>query len=168
LSPIPPDARGYDGFGGVVGRTAADSTRWWPPETQVDGPNVIVVLADDMGYSDIGPFGSEIPTPNLDRLAATGVRLTNYHTAPQCSPARAALLTGLNPHRAGYGWVANADPGFPGMRLELADDVTTLAENLQASGYATYALGKWHLVRDADMAPGRPRYAWPTQRGFDR
>lgn len=65
-------------------------------------------MIDDMGYSDIGPFGSEIDTPNLDRLAAGGVRLTNYHTTPLCSPSRAALLTGVNPHRAGYGFVANA------------------------------------------------------------
>jgi arylsulfatase len=167
---LPAHARGYDGFGGTVGRTGAESTPWWPaaPTAGPGAPNVVVVLVDDMGYSDIGPFGSEIPTPHLDRLAASGLRLTNYHTAPLCSPARAALLTGLNPHRAGYGYVANADPGFPGVRLELADDVATLAESLRAGGYATYAVGKWHLVRDANMAPGRPRDSWPTQRGFDR
>jgi arylsulfatase len=164
----PPGARGYDGFPGTIGRTSADSTRAWPREPRRRGPNVVVVLVDDMGYSDIGPFGSEISTPHLDRLAATGVRLTNYHTAPLCSPARAALLTGLNPHRAGYGWVANADPGFPGTRLELGEDVATLAESLREGGYATFAVGKWHLVRDANLAPGRPRGSWPTRRGFDR
>lgn len=121
-----------------------------------------------MGYSDIGPFGSEIETPTLDRLAAQGIRMTNYHTTPLCSPSRAALLTGLNPHRAGYGFVANADPGYPGLRLELADDVQTLPEILRGAGYATYAVGKWHLVRDANLAPGRSRDSWPTQRGFDR
>ncbi|WP_238592017.1 arylsulfatase [Pseudonocardia sp. EC080625-04] len=104
----------------------------------------------------------------MDRLAARGLTLSNHHTAPLCSPARAALLTGLNPHRAGFGWVANADPGFPGMRLELGDDVATLAESLRAGGYATFAVGKWHLVRDANLAPGRPRDSWPTRRGFDR
>lgn len=166
---VPPGARGYDGFGGTIGRTAATSTRWWPPEPErVRRPNVVVVVVDDLGYSDIGPYGSEIPTPHLDRLAEAGLTLAEHHTAPLCSPARAALLTGLNPHRAGYGWVANADPGFPGMRLELGDDAATLAEHLRAGGYATFAVGKWHLVRDANLAPGRPRDSWPTRRGFDR
>ncbi|MBQ7806003.1 sulfatase-like hydrolase/transferase, partial [Rhodococcus sp. (in: high G+C Gram-positive bacteria)] len=166
----PPHARGYEGFEGRIGRTAADSTPSWPTSTPpIPGsPNIIVVLIDDMGYSDIGPFGSEIETPTLDRLAAQGIRMTNYHTTPLCSPSRAALLTGLNPHRAGYGFVANADPGYPGLRLELADDVQTLPEILRGAGYATYAVGKWHLVRDANLAPGRSRDSWPTQRGFDR
>lgn len=167
---LPPHARGYEEFDGTVGRTGADSTPSWPATaTAPEGaPNIVVVLIDDMGYSDIGPFGSEIDTPNLDRIAESGVRLTNYHTTPLCSPSRAALLTGLNPHRAGYGFVANADPGFPGVRLELADDVLTLPEILREGGYATYAVGKWHLVRDANMSPGRTRDSWPTQRGFDR
>ncbi|MFC9787377.1 arylsulfatase [Rhodococcus sp. NPDC127528] len=167
---VPPHARGYEGFAGRIGRTTDDSTpSWTPTPTAAPGsPNIVVVLIDDMGYSDIGPFGSEIDTPNLDRLAASGVRLTNYHTTPLCSPSRAALLTGLNPHRAGYGFVANADPGYPGLRLELAEDVLTLPEILRGNGYATYAVGKWHLVRDADMRPGASRASWPTQRGFDR
>ena len=166
---IPEYARGYDGFGGTVGRTSSQSTPWWPHDRTADrkAPNIVVVLIDDMGYSDIGPFGSEIPTPNIDRIAERGYRLSNYHTTPVCSPARAALLTGVNPHRAGYGSVANSDPGFPGLRLELADDVLTLPEILRESGYATFAVGKWHLVRDADMSPGRSRRSWPLQRGFD-
>ncbi|MCX5045805.1 arylsulfatase [Aldersonia sp. NBC_00410] len=167
---VPSHARGYDNFAGRVGRTTDDSTPDWnvPPSAPPGAPNVIVVLIDDMGYSDIGPFGSEIDTPTLNRLAHNGIRLTNYHTTPLCSPSRAALLTGLNPHRAGYGFVANADPGYPGLRLELADDVATLPEILRDNGYATYAVGKWHLVRDANMSPGRTRDSWPTQRGFDR
>lgn len=166
---IPSHARGYDDFGGVVGRTTSQSVPWWPAEKSAPpgAPNIVVILIDDMGYSDIGPFGAEIETPNIDQLARNGFRLSNYHTTPVCSPARAALLTGLNPHRAGYGSVANSDPGFPGLRLELADDVLTLPEILRAGGYATYAVGKWHLVRDADMGPGRPRDSWPLQRGFD-
>ncbi len=131
----------------------------------------MVILVDDLGYSDIGPFGSEIPTPNLDRLAAAGLRFTNYHTTPPvCSPpARAALLTGLNPHRAGYGSVANSDPpGVPGLRLELDEDVVTLAEALRGHGYATYGVGKWHLTRDALINAAAPKHTWPIQRGFDR
>ncbi|GEM34956.1 arylsulfatase [Nocardia neocaledoniensis NBRC 108232] len=168
--PVPSHARGYESFGGSVGRTAADSTPEWtaPPTAPRGAPNIVVVLVDDMGYSDIGPFGSEIETPTLDRLAANGVRLSNYHTTPLCSPSRAALLTGINSHRAGFGFVANTDPGYPGLRLELADDVLTLPEILRANGYATYAVGKWHLVRDATMNPAAHRDSWPTQRGFDR
>lgn len=165
--PIPEYARGYESFGGKVGRTSSQSEPWWPEEKPARSPNIVVVLIDDLGYSDVGPFGAEIPTPNIDRIAATGYRLSNYHTTPVCSPARAALLTGVNPHRAGYGSVANSDPGFPGLRLELADDVLTLPEILRESGYATFAVGKWHLVRDADMSPGRSRGSWPLQRGFD-
>ncbi|RMI35614.1 arylsulfatase [Nocardia stercoris] len=167
---VPPYARGYADFGGEIGRTTAESTpEWIHPPTAPDGaPNIVVVLVDDMGYSDIGPFGSEIDTPTLDRLAGNGLRLTNFHTTPLCSPSRAALLTGINSHRAGFGFVANADPGYPGLRLELADDVLTLPEILRANGYATYAVGKWHLVRDATMHPGAPRDSWPTNRGFDR
>lgn len=161
--PVPPHARGYQDFGGSVGRTTADSTPEWsyPPTAPEGAPNIVVVLVDDMGYSDIGPFGSEIETPTLDRLAANGLRLTNYHTTPLCSPSRASLLTGINAHRAGFGFVANADPGYPGLRLELADDVLTLPEILRGNGYATYAVGKWHLVRDATMNPAahRGRYA---------
>ncbi|MGV9820853.1 arylsulfatase [Nocardia xishanensis] len=167
---VPSSARGYESFNGAVGRTTADSTPDWtyPPTAPEGAPNIVVVLVDDMGYSDIGPFGSEIETPTLDRLAADGVRLTNYHTTPLCSPSRASLLTGINAHRAGFGFVANADPGYPGLRLELADDVLTLPEILRHNGYATYAVGKWHLVRDATMNPAAHRDSWPTQRGFDR
>mgnify|MGYP001765168299 CR=1 FL=1 len=165
----PDYARGYEHFPGHIGRTAAESTRAWPRERRAPegAPNVIVVLLDDMGYSDIGPFGSEIATPTLDQIAAEGVRLTNYHTTPVCSPARAALLTGLNPHRAGYGSVANSDPGFPGLRLELDPDVETIPEILRSHGYATFGIGKWHLTRDAQINAAADKSSWPIQRGFD-
>ncbi|MGW8360846.1 arylsulfatase [Streptomyces wedmorensis] len=160
----------YEGFAGRVGRTFAESEPAWPTRTapSAKAPNIVVVLVDDMGFSDIGPFGSEIPTPVLDGLADTGVRLTNYHTMPLCSPARAALLTGLNPHRVGYAMVANSDPGFPGYGMEVADDIPTLAELLHDAGYATYAVGKWHLVRDSASNAADHRGNWPLQKGFDR
>lgn len=166
---IPPYARGYENFPGKIGRTARESTRAWPREHRAPegSPNIVVILIDDLGYSDIGPFGAEIPTPNIDRLAATGLSLTNYHTTPVCSPARAALLTGLNPHRAGFGSVANSDPGFPGLRLEIDDDVATLPEVLRGHGYATLGVGKWHLTRDALMNDAASKHTWPVQRGFD-
>jgi arylsulfatase len=85
-----------------------------------------------------------------------------------CSPTRAALLTGVNPHRAGAGHVANSDPGFPGYAAELANDVVTAAEIFRDSGYHTIAIGKWHLTKDADLSDAGPRHSWPCQRGFDR
>ncbi|MCU1379067.1 MAG: arylsulfatase, partial [Acidimicrobiales bacterium] len=133
--------REYPGFEGRVERLASESEPWWPaPTVPPEGaPNVVLVLLDDMGFSDIGPFGAEIPTPTLDRLAAGGLRYSNYHTTPLCSPARAAIQTGLNPHKAGFASVANFDPGFPGWTMEISPDVRTLPEVLRASGYATFA-----------------------------
>jgi arylsulfatase len=165
-----PAAGGATGFGGVIGRTVRESTPWWPAAVRPpDGsPNVILVLLDDMGFGDIGPYGSEIPTPTLDRLARDGLRFTNHHTAPLCSPARAAIQTGLNPHRAGFAGVANFDPGFPGWTMEIDPSVETLPEALRAAGYATYAVGKWHLTRDGAMHGGAPRGSWPLAHGYER
>jgi len=118
-------AAAYEGFEGTLGRTFAGSQGWWPerPAPGPEAPNVVIVLVDDLGFSDLSCYGSEIPTPNLDALAAAGVQWTNFHVTPMCSPTRAALLTGVNPHRAGAGHVANSDPGFPGYAAELADEV---------------------------------------------
>ncbi|MGZ8734079.1 MAG: arylsulfatase [Acidimicrobiia bacterium] len=163
-------AGAYVGFGGRLGRTFAGSESWWPPRPTpaADDPNIVIVLCDDLGFSDLSCYGSEIPTPNIDALAASGVQWANFHVAPMCSPTRAALLTGVNPHRAGAGHVANSDPGFPGYAAELADDVATVAEIFRGAGYATLALGKWHLTKDADMSDAGPKSSWPLQRGFDR
>lgn len=160
----------YDRFEGVLGRTFAGSVGAWPERSvpREGSPNVVIVLVDDLGFSDLSCYGSEIHTPHLDELAEAGVQWTNFHVTPMCSPTRAALLTGVNPHRAGAGSVANSDPGFPGYAGELADDVATIAETFRAAGYATMALGKWHLTKDADMNDAGPKKSWPLQRGFDR
>ena len=130
-------------------------------------PNIIVILADDMGYSDIGCYGGEIRTPNLDGLAKDGLRYTNFYNTSRCCPSRAALLTGLYPHQTGLGWMTAADHQLPGYRGELNTQCVTMAEALKQSGYATYMTGKWHLCKDPEKQKG-PIYDWPLQRGFDK
>ena len=124
-------------------------------------PNVVVILVDDMGWSDIGPYGSEIPTPHLDGLAAGGVRFTQFYSTPRCSPTRASLLTGLYPHQAGMGHLDNViREGSLGTTGRLNDRSVTIAEVLRDAGYFTAMAGKWHLGQEN----GSP----PWQRGFDR
>lgn len=156
-------------FRGHISEFASDSTPSWPekPQADPDVPNVIVMLVDDLGFSDLGPYGSEIDTPNIDRLSHTGWTFTNYRTAPMCSPARASLMTGLNPHRAGFGFVAHADPGYPGFTCEIPDNAPTLAESLRAGGYATFMVGKWHLTLESRLHDAAEKSSWPLQRGFD-
>lgn len=169
-SAIPAGARGYENFDGTINRSMSQSRPAWPESQDAapGSPNVILMVIDDMGFSDLGPYGSEIATPVIDSLADDGVVLNNYHTASVCSPARAALLTGVNSHRAGFATVAGFNPGFPGYTLELGDDVVTLPESLQAAGYATFGIGKWHLTRDDATFEGSTRASWPVQRGFDQ
>jgi len=121
-------------------------------------PNILLILVDDMGYSDIGCFGGEIPTPNIDRLASEGMRMTHFYNAARCCPSRASLLTGLYPHEAGMGH-QNRDLHHPSYRGALSERATTIAEVLQGEGYATYHVGKWHLGN----RPG----SWPGKKGFD-
>ena len=160
----------YAGFGGTVGSILATSEPWWPsrPAAPDGAPNVIVMLTDDLGFADLGCYGSEIDTPNLDTLAGRGVQLTNFHVTPMCSPTRAALLTGLNSHDAGVGHVAHSDPGFPGYAMELSEHTATLAEVFRDNGYATFMVGKWHLAKDSHVSAAGPKHSWPVQRGFER
>lgn len=133
-----------------------------------NAPNIVVILTDDLGYADVGSYGSEIRTPNIDQLASTGLRYNNFTVTAMCSPSRAALLTGLNHHSAGVGWVAEWDYGYPGYRGELASNAVTLPQILQQHGYATYAAGKWHLTTGEHRSRIGPFSSWPTQKGFDR
>jgi arylsulfatase len=126
---------------------------------QTKKPNIIIILADDMGYSDIGSFGSEIKTPNLDYLAKSGTRLTQFYNASRCCPARASLLTGLYQHQAGVGHMVN-ERTHPSYQGYLNDHCITIAEALKTNGYQTFMAGKWHV--------GEKRPHWPLDRGFDR
>lgn len=160
----------YEGFQGRVGRTVAGSEPWWPPraEPPEGAPNVLVILVDDLGYSDLGCYGGDIATPNLDALAERGVRFTDFHVTPMCSPTWAALLTGLNSQRAGVGHVAHSDPGFPGYAMELTEHASTMAEIYRGAGWATFMAGKWHLAKDSDTNAAGDQRSWPCQRGFER
>ena len=160
----------YPGFHGVAGRDRTQSRPWWAPRpaAPAGAPNIVVILADDLGFADIGCYGSEIETPQLDRLAAEGVRYAQFHSTPMCTPTRAALLTGMNAHAAGAGAVALDDAGFPGYRGRIADDVLSAAEVFRANGYVTLMLGKWHLSPRSDLRDGSSKDSWPLQRGFDR
>lgn len=128
-------------------------------------PNIIVILADDMGYSDIGCYGSEIETPVLDGLADNGLRFTQFYNTARCCPTRASLLSGLYPHQAGIGHMMS-DSGYDGYRGELNRNCMTMAEVLKTAGYDTYMAGKWHVT--TSVKPDGSKDNWPRQRGFDR
>lgn len=136
-------------------------------KTKPGKPNVIVILSDDMGFSDIGCFGSEIKTPNIDRLASNGLRFTQFYNTARCSPTRASLLCGLYPHQAGMGHLASSPvEEEEGYRNDLSRNAVTLAELFKSNGYSTYMTGKWHLSQN--IAPDGDKSNWPRQRGFDR
>ncbi|RAV30263.1 arylsulfatase [Sinomicrobium soli] len=130
-------------------------------------PNIILIMADDMGYSDLGCYGGEVDTPNIDMLASNGIRYRQFYNAARCCPTRAALMTGLYPHQAGMGWMAAADMGTPEYQGDLNNTSVTIAEVLKTAGYKTYMSGKWHLTNDRKTRGG-VKDNWPRQRGFDR
>lgn len=125
-------------------------------------PNIILILNDDMGYSDLGCYGGEVHTPNLDGLAAGGLRYTQFYNTARCCPSRASLLTGLHPHQADVGHMMG-DDGIDGYLGDLSPNTVTIAEALKLGGYATYMSGKWHVTRHVDSQ----KHNWPVQRGFD-
>lgn len=130
-------------------------------------PNVILIMADDMGWSDLGCFGGEIDTPHLDSLAAGGLRFTQFYNNGRCCPTRASLLTGLYPHQAGIGHMME-DRGTNGYRGELSNRAVTIAEALKSVGYRNYMVGKWHVTRRVSPRGDHDKSNWPLQRGFDR
>ena len=126
-------------------------------------PNIVMILADDMGFSDLGCFGGEIRTPNIDRLARSGIRFTQFYNTARCCPTRASILTGLYPHQAGVGHMVDNPKPFPGYRGDLSRRAVTIAEALKPAGYQTLMSGKWHVTPVTES-----KHNWPRQRGFDR
>src|SRR5262245_23773070 len=157
-------------FQGEIRTTVKESTPWWPGRaTSPPGaPNLLVVLFDDVGFSDFGCYGSPIKTPTIDRVASQGLRYTGFHTTAMCSTTRAALLTGRNHHSVGVGCLANFDSGFPGYRGKIAKEAGTLAEMLKPHDYRNYMVGKWHVTPLTEAGSTGPFDGWPLGRGFDR
>lgn len=151
----------------LTAATAAVSVSTLAQTCNTKKPNIIVILADDMGYSDIGCYGGEVETPNLDRLAKNGLRYRQFYNGARSCPTRASLLTGLYAHQAGMGWMAAADMQRPSYQGCLNKECMTIAEVLKGSGYSTYMSGKWHVSSDRQNEGGI-KDNWPNQRGFDR
>ena len=150
---------------GAVGVAVGGGGDLFAASKRAHRPNIVLIMADDMGFSDIGCYGGEIRTPNLDKLAAEGLRFTHFYNTARCCPTRASLMTGLYPHQAGVGHMTD-DKGLDGYRGNLNKKCVTIAEVLNAGGYRTYMSGKWHVTRH--RGPEGPKFNWPRQRGFDR
>ena len=134
-------------------------------DSKLPSPNIILIMGDDMGYSDIGCYGGEINTPVLDQLAANGLRFTQFYNGARCCPTRASLLTGLYPQQAGVGHM-DGDRGTPAFKGDLSKQAVTIAEALKGAGYSTYMSGKWHVTPYVINNP--TKHNWPLQRGFDK
>lgn len=152
-----------------LGDTWHDSEpTWTEPAVAVGKPNVLVVLLDDVGFSQLGCFGSHIETPVIDGLAAGGVRYNGFTTTALCSPTRASLLTGCDHHRVGMACIAELVNGFPNSQGRVDPDAAMLPEVLRDAGYSTFASGKWHLVAAEEQSAAGPFGNWPIGRGFER
>ena len=157
-------------FGGEIRTTYENSTPEWQQDNYAQGkPNVLLILLDDTGFANLGCYGSNIDTPNMDALAKNGLRYNNFHVTPLCSPTRASILTGRNHHAVGISTISGfGDSGYPNQRGCVSRHSANLAEMLGEEGFATFALGKWHLNPSANFSAGGPHNEWPLQRGFDR
>ncbi len=162
--PAPPEP-----FCGVIKETAKDSTPFWP-ETIVPpkgAPNVLLIMTDDQGYGVSGTFGGVIPTPAMDRVAAAGLRYTQFHSTALCSPTRAAIITGRNHHSVGFGVIGEMSTGFPGYDSVIGKDSATIGEILKDNGYATSWFGKNHNTPTYQYSTAGPFDQWPSGMGFE-
>jgi arylsulfatase A-like enzyme len=152
-----------------IGRTIAESTPRFPtpPRPRAGAPNVVVIVLDDLGFAQLGCFGSDIATPTFDRLAAGGLRYNRFHVTGMCSPTRGALLTGRNAHKVGMGFVADIPIGFPGYNGRIPRSAASLPRVLKDAGYNTMAVGKWHLAPRWELSAAGPFDRWPLGLGFE-
>jgi arylsulfatase len=157
-------------FPGVIGKTIDQSSPAWPvPKRAPEGaPNVLVFLLDDVGFGQLSPFGGLCETPTLDRLAAQGLRYTNFQTTALCSPTRGCLLTGRNHHTLGLSAITELSMGFPAHNGIIGPEHGFIPETLVEHGYNTFAVGKWHLAPPHETTPAGPFRRWPLGRGFER
>ena len=160
--------KNVEGFGGVIAESYQDSEEWWAPyvEPKEDAPNVIIFLLDDVGFAQVGSFGGLIETPNIDELANNGLRFNNFHTTALCSPSRASLMAGRNPHSIGLGSHALTAMGFPGYNAIMPESAKSVANYLAEAGYINYALGKWDHTPLYEVSQVGPFDRWPSGEGF--
>ena len=153
-----------------IGRTIADSEPSFAPRPRppADAPNVVVILLDDLGFSQLGCFGSDLETPAIDKLAAEGVRANRFHVTALCSPTRACVLTGRNHHAVGMGFLTDVPIGYPGYTARIPPSAATMPRLLRDAGYATFAVGKWHLAPRWEQSASGPFTQWPLGLGFER
>ena len=161
----PPDPA----FGGVIKEKASESTSWWAPRVvpPKGAPNVLLIMTDDCGFGAPSTFGGVIPTPTLDRIAAEGLRYTNFHSTSLCSPSRAALITGRNHHVDGFGVVGEVSTGFPGYNSIIRKENATIGTILKENGYATSWFGKDHNTPSYQATQAGPFDQWPNGMGFE-
>ena len=156
-------------FGGVINESAKDSKPWWPPRVvpPKGAPNVLLIMTDDQGYGVSSTFGGVIPTPALDRIAAAGLRYTQFHSTALCSPTRAALITGRNHHEVGFGVITELSTGFPGYNSYFGPEHATVGTILRDNGYSTSWFGKNHNTPAFQYSAAGPFDQWPSGMGFE-
>ena len=159
-----------EAFPGSIGRTVEESVAAWPqrPQAPQGAPNIVLFVLDDVGFAQPSPFGGACDMPTLDALARNGLRYTNFHATPLCSPTRACLLSGRNHHSVGVGALVELPMGFPGYHALAGPDQAFLPAVLREHGYNTFAIGKWHLANPAESSAAGPFRTWPLGRGFER
>ncbi len=152
-------------FNGTINVDVRDSVPDWepflPPQAEENAPNVLYIVWDDVGYGALSPFGGLIETPNMDRIAAKGLRYTQWHTTALCSPTRSCLLTGRNAHSNGMAVIVEGANGFPGLSAVIPPENGMLPEILLEHGYNTYAVGKWHLTPETESNMAGSKRTWP-------